>query len=84
MRLPLRIDVPANMVCMTFRGTVNHLAEFSQDVLDELAHMVPEELPFKETDHYLSWSARDTGMCVWNAHDIQTGPVWNFTCDVVC
>ena len=44
--------VPESMVRMTFSSTEpEYLVEFSQDELDELAHIMPAELAFKETDH---------------------------------
>jgi hypothetical protein len=62
---------PEIMFRMTFSSTVlNYLVEFSQDELDELAHIMPEELAFKETDHSLL-AGRTLRMCVWDAQNIE-------------
>jgi hypothetical protein len=63
--------VPESMVRMTFSSTVpEYLVEFSQDELDELAHIMPAELAFKETDHFLL-AGRTLQMCVWDAQNIE-------------
>jgi hypothetical protein len=59
-----------NMVPVKFSSTIpKYLIEFSQDELDELAHIVPEELVFKETYHSLL-AGRTLRMCVWNTRNI--------------
>jgi hypothetical protein len=63
--------VPESMVRMTFSSTEpEYLVEFSQDELDELAHIMPAELAFKETDHSLL-AGRTLQMCVWDAQNIE-------------
>jgi hypothetical protein len=63
--------VPESMVRMTFSSTVpEYLVEFSQDELDELAHIMPAELAFKVTDYSLL-AGRTLQMCVWDAQNIE-------------
>ena len=68
---PLRMDVPEHMCRMIFRGKLSFLAEFPRHVLNELEHLMPEELFFKGTDHsIIACTGRTLRMCTWHAHNI--------------